>query len=261
MDVNRYLERIQIKGRRKPGLLFLEQLMYHHLQTIPFENLDILQGTPIILDLERIYKKIVIGRRGGFCFELNGLFYRLLQKLGFSVSMASARVYMPRMREFATEFDHMALLVDLKQIYLVDVGFGDAFFKPMRLPDGHIEDAGGRYRLSPYGSDRQGFVLEKQGRKNWYSKYRFKTAPRKLADFKGMCDYHQTSPEAPFTRGNLATIGTEKGRMTLTNGFLTITENGRRLKTDVPSEKVFNKHLFDYFGIVLQDSSMGQRSV
>jgi N-hydroxyarylamine O-acetyltransferase len=251
MDINRYLERIKIEERKEPDLPFLERLMWHHLKTIPFENLDILRETPIILDLDRIYEKIVNRKRGGFCFELNGLFCRLLEELGFSVSMASARVYIPRKRRYSPEFDHITLLVDLNRTYLVDVGFGDAFFKPIWLPDGRIEDAGGRYRLSRSDPGGKEYLLEKQGKANWYPKYRFTTLSRDLSDFKDMCAFHQTSPEAPFTRGNLATIATAHGRVTLTDDSLTINEGGRRQKTTVASKKVFRKYLSEYFGIAL----------
>jgi arylamine N-acetyltransferase len=119
---------------------------------IPFENLDIHQGKKIVLEENRIYEKIVINGRGGFCFELNGLFCWLLRSLGFSVSMVSSQVYRSAEDMFTPQFDHMVLLVNLEKAYLVDVGFGDTFRNPIALPDGIVEDISGTYRVQPFGS-------------------------------------------------------------------------------------------------------------
>ena len=86
MDTKSYLQRIKISKFEKPNLSFLSKLQEHHLLTVPFENLDIHQGDKIVLAENRIYEKIVVNERGGFCYELNGLFCWLLRFLDFSVS-------------------------------------------------------------------------------------------------------------------------------------------------------------------------------
>src|SRR5437016_7551475 len=92
MDTNAYLERIGYRGRIRPNLDVLRGLHRKHLLSIPFENLDIHLGRPIILSKNAFYDKIITLRRGGFCYELNGLFATLLDEMGFKVSMLSARV-------------------------------------------------------------------------------------------------------------------------------------------------------------------------
>src|ERR1700761_5800644 len=92
MDVEGYLRRIEYDGPRDPSPMTLRDLHRQHLFTVPFENLDIPLGTPIRLDPDRLYQKIVVRRRGGFCYEPNGLFGELLTALGFRVHMLSARV-------------------------------------------------------------------------------------------------------------------------------------------------------------------------
>ena len=125
MNLNSYLQRIKISQLEKPNLSLLLKVQEQHLLTVPFENLDIHQGKKIVLEENRIYEKIVVNERGGFCYELNGLFCWLLRSLDFSVSMVSSQVYQLAEDRFTPEFDHMVLLVNLDKAHLVDVGFGD----------------------------------------------------------------------------------------------------------------------------------------
>jgi N-hydroxyarylamine O-acetyltransferase len=91
MNLNSYLKRIKISQLEKPNLSFLSKLQEQHLRTVPFENLDIHQGKKILLEENRIYEKIVVNERGGFCYELNGLFCWLLRSLDFSVSKVDCK--------------------------------------------------------------------------------------------------------------------------------------------------------------------------
>ena len=134
MDVNRYLARMGYTGSIAPTAHTLAALHRAHMLTVPFENLDIPLGTPIVLDNDALFAKIVDHRRGGFCYELNGLFAELLRSLGFQVALLSAGVYNATGQP-GPDFDHMALLVALEQRWLADVGFGDSFNTPLRLDD------------------------------------------------------------------------------------------------------------------------------
>src|SRR5579863_6683126 len=155
MDIDAYLRRIEYDGPRRPSATALHDLHRQHLFTVAFENLDIPLGTQIRLDLSLIYHKIVELRRGGFCYELNGLFCELLSALGFRVQMLSARVR----REdggFGPEFDHMLLKVELDEPWLVDVGFGDSFVDPIIFRAGGADRVNGyRYVVSPAGEEWQ----------------------------------------------------------------------------------------------------------
>src|SRR5262245_33969275 len=133
MDVQTYLNRIEYSGSRTPGFETLRQLHLAHLLTVPFENLSIHAREPIVLNDAALFQKIVTRRRGGFCYELNGLFSALLRELGFDVSMLSAQVARDD-GEFTPDFAHMTLLVSLeKDRWLADVGFGDSFVEPFPL--------------------------------------------------------------------------------------------------------------------------------
>ena len=115
MEVKAYLERIGYRGPLAPTADTLRRLHVAHLLTVPFENLSIHAGERIVLDDVSLFDKLVTRRRGGFCYELNGLFAALLRELGFQVEMLSARVA-NREGVFGPEFDHMALLVKLEEI-------------------------------------------------------------------------------------------------------------------------------------------------
>jgi len=126
MNIHEYLNRIKYEGDMTPGLKLLQGLQKSHLMTVPFENLDIHYGNPIELDLGSFYRKIIIQKRGGFCYELNSLFQTLLDLLGFESKIISARVYDSQKNDFGEQYDHLAVIVTLdSKEYFVDVGFGE----------------------------------------------------------------------------------------------------------------------------------------
>src|SRR5438309_6720996 len=148
MDTMDYLKRIGYSGPDRLNANVLRRLHRRNLLTIPFENLDIHLHRPIILNEAALYDKIIQHRRGGFCYELNGSFASLLKKLGFKVSMLSACVAR-KGGGFSPDFDHMTLLVQLKEPWLADVGFGDSFTEPKRLDISGLQaDQEKDYRLT-----------------------------------------------------------------------------------------------------------------
>ena len=113
MDVDQYLQRIGYGGAREPTLETLRGLHLRHLESVPFENLDVQSRRPIILDEAAFFEKIVRGRRGGFCYELNGLFAACLRTLGFQVTYLSGRVASEGRWPSCPDFDHLLLEVSL----------------------------------------------------------------------------------------------------------------------------------------------------
>lgn len=250
MHLQTYLNRIGIDKIRTPSFEFLAELQNRHLLSIPFEDLDIPEKR-IEPDLNRFYEKIIPTKRGGFCYELNGLFHWLLISLGFKVDMLSARVFNSQKKEFGPEFDHMTLLVHFARIdkyYLTDVGFGDSFRIPIDIAGGEISDISGHYRIKR-GNNSSELQLEQEN--IWMSQYSFSLYPRKLADYKQMCDFQQDSPASSFRTRKLCTIATETGRITLSNNSLTITEGGSKNKITFEGREEFNSCLKKYFDIVL----------
>lgn len=246
-DVGAYLKRIEYSGPTRPTIATLRALHQAHLLTVPFENLDIHLGRPIVLDPAALFRKIVQQRRGGFCYELNGLFAILLTELGFKVRLLSARVARES-GDFGPEFDHLVLLVQLSERWLADVGFGDHFRSPPRL-DERREQVDGRraYRLT---RGRGGLTLwEREGRGAWDAQYVFTLRARRFADFAAICRYHQTSPESSFTRKRICSRATPGGRVTLSDMRLIITENGVRRETLLSTTAEYMAALDAHFGI------------
>ena len=138
MNLAAYFGRIGYQGPREPTLELLRALTAAHAQTIPFENLDVLLGRPINLDPEALFSKLVDERRGGYCFEQNGLFLAVLTELGFSVTPVSARVRLQRPRDFTPPRTHVFIRVELQgESWLTDVGVGAlSLTAPLRLTAG-----------------------------------------------------------------------------------------------------------------------------
>ncbi len=251
MSVKPYLERIGYRGPLRPSVKTLRRLHRKHLLSIPFENLDIHLGRPIILSEAAFYEKFVKHHRGGFCYELNGSFAALLTGMGFRVSMLSARVA-GKDGGFSPDFDHMTLLVRLKERWLADVGFGDSFTEPKRLDGtGPQADDSRPYRVTR--KSRVRLLSRWDEKKNrWEPHYAFTLRPRKLEDFVHRCRYHQTSPNSHFRKGRLITRLTPTGRVTLTDTKFIVTRGRKRVERLVRSQKEFDRLLRKQFGIDLQ---------
>jgi N-hydroxyarylamine O-acetyltransferase len=248
MDTAAYLQRIRYRGDLDVNATVLSALQVAHLQTVPFENLSIPAKQPIILNDQALFEKIVNRRRGGFCYELNGLFAALLRALGFDVTMLSAGVMSPD-GEFGPDFDHMTLLVNLDKRWLVDVGFGDSFREPLLL-DEKDEQVRGERAYCITSDDHYLTLLQREQNTDWQAQYRFTLQPHNYSDYAGMCHYHQTSPESPFTRKRVCTIATPEGRVTLSNmRLITTVAGGERHERLLESDEEFSMLLREQFGI------------
>jgi len=248
LDIPAYLERIAYHGPLDVTPDTLRGLHLAHLYAVPFENLDIHLGRPLSLDGAALYDKIVTRHRGGFCYELNGLFSALLRELGFRVTMLSAEVA----REaggFSPEFDHLALRVDLAEPWLADVGFGDGFRLPLRLDD--TADQAQRdstYLIIPDGE--YSVLLRRKAGGDWTPQYRFTPQPHALADFAERCRFHQTSPESHFTQGRICTLATPEGRVTLSGMRLICNTAGGRTESLLTGEAAYAAALRERFRVI-----------
>jgi N-hydroxyarylamine O-acetyltransferase len=258
VDPSRHLLRIGHRGAAEPTLETLRALHLAHLTSVPFENLDIHLGRPIVLDEAALFRKIVEQRRGGFCYELNGLFAGLLRALGFQVTMLSARVVAGG--GTGPEFDHLALRVDLPEgRFLADVGFGRSFREPLAMdaPEGSDEDSeaeGTHYRVVPGQPDWA--VQWRSGDRPAEREYLFTLTPRRLEEYAQMCEHHQTSPGSTFTRKRLCTLATaDGGRITFLNGSFTELRAGVKTERALSDAEV-GPLLRDRFGIAVSDAEV-----
>ncbi len=247
MNTDAYLARLHYTGSRAPTLTTLRALHAAHLLAVPFENLDIGLGRPILLDEAAFYAKIVERGRGGFCYELNGLFAALLRSLGFQVTLLSALVHTAN--GFNPEFDHLTLRVALDEPWLADVGFGDSFMRPLRLAPGEQAEPDRHrvYRLTPEGTD---WLLEERvAEQPWVPGYRFNQTPRRLNDFSERCHWLQTAPESHFTHSRVCSRATPTGRLTLRDRRLLVTTGLDRTEHDLPDDDAFNAALHEHFAM------------
>lgn len=249
LNVSAYLNRVRYTGSITPTPETLRAIHRAHLLTVPFENLDIGLGRNIECDEGAAVRKIVEKKRGGFCYEMNGAFAALLRALRFKVTLLSARVARENGGE-GPEFDHLTLRVDLEEPWLADVGFGDSFLEPLLLQP-VLEQEQGRRAFRIIDAEHALRVEMRQPDKSWKKEYSFTLKPRELADFAGMCHYHQTSPESHFTQKRICTMATPDGRVTLADYKLIITRNGQRAEKMLGSEKERREALKQYFAVVL----------
>jgi N-hydroxyarylamine O-acetyltransferase len=253
MVLKQYLDRIKYSRPVSPDVQTLHGLQRAHLQHIPFENLDIGLKRPIQLEEDALWDKIVIQGRGGFCYELNGLFARLLQEIGFEVTHLNARVYNGE-GKLGIDFDHLALLVRIPgqpERWLADVGFGDSFCEPLSLEGPEIQEQGLRaYRVERL---RDGYATwQRNYDGSWERHYFFDLQPHRFpGEYLSACHYHQTSPQSSFTRGSIISRATPEGRVSLEDGWLILTRNGLRTERAVTTGEQYNTLLKQYFGITL----------
>lgn len=251
MHPEAYLRRIPYDGPLAPTSEVLRNLHRAHMLSVPFENLDIPAKRPIVLDTDRLLRKIVDQHRGGFCYELNGAFAWLLSSLCFEVTMLSARVAR-RDGGFSPEFDHMALEVrDTNgDCWLADVGFGDCFLQPLPLTrPTHSEQLGWTYRLLESGNVYS--LQRKSAERDWTPQYQFTRTPHQLQEFTPMCHYHQISPESFFTQRRVCSMATVDGRITLEGMRLINTQNGTKTETEVAGEEEYRRLLREKFCVEL----------
>ena len=253
MNVDTYLERINYNGSREVNAETLRALQVAHLMRVPFENLSIHSGEPIVLDEDALYTKIVDQRRGGFCYECNGLFAGLLRALGFDVTMLAAGVARAD-GSFGPIFDHMTLMVTLNERWLVDVGFGESFLEPLLLDTRADQQLGTRsFRLIE--EDDHLVLMRRNDGEDWQPQYRFALQPYTFPDYEEMCHFHQTSPDSHFTKGLICSRATEDGRITLSDMRFITTFGPQRLRDEqiLTSREEYHRILRDQFGVVMKN--------
>jgi N-hydroxyarylamine O-acetyltransferase len=256
LDLQAYLRRIGFGGPAEPTLACLRDIHLAHAVSIPFENLDILLGKPIRLDLASLQDKLVAGGRGGYCFEHNTLFAAVLETLGFTVTRLAARVRFGR-REVAAR-SHMLLRVEADgRPWLADVGFGGTgLLQPMPFEQGSpVTQFGWTYRLVTEGTER---VLQTSEPDGWVDQYAFTLEPQQPIDYTVANHYTSTHPDSPFTRTLTAQRpkpGDPQVRLVLRGRKLIEYSPGGRSSTERISERDLLNVLADRFGLVLPEST------
>lgn len=255
-----YLRRIGLLGPEEPfspdafppTLATLRTLQFAHLTHVPYETFDIVQGRPFGLRVEELFDKIVTRRRGGYCFELNGLFAWLLRELGFPVTEFFAR-FLRDADPGIPQRRHRVLLVTVPEgDYIADVGVGGVCpLYPLKLEVGlEQDDPSGRYRFAtdPF----YGWVIEERKREGWEGYYAFTEEVQTEHDYDYANFYCQHAPDSFFRGEVMCCVQTpDGGRRTIKDGeFRIFTPTCVEIRT-ARDDAEYARFLQAYFGICL----------
>ncbi|WP_028612743.1 arylamine N-acetyltransferase family protein [Paenibacillus harenae] len=251
-EVCAYLERIGYEGSTENSAEVLARLQECHLHRVPYENFDILRRKPLSLELDDLIDKIIVRRRGGYCFELNALFGWLLRELGYSVTDFVARFWRDEPNPPPKQRHHVLKVEVDGAFYLCDVGVGGIVpLRPIKLTEGEVHVQGSEsYRMERDG--QFGWVLCESHHGQWRWLYSFTEEPKLPKDFIMATYWCENAPESIFTRNPMAAVRTAEGRNTIAGEqFRIFTSEG--VKTLTPhSKEEYNEALRTYFGIVLE---------
>jgi N-hydroxyarylamine O-acetyltransferase len=229
LDLDAYLKRIDYPGPMRPTVAVLEAIHLAHATHIPFESLDVLLGRPIRLDLAGLQEKLVVGGRGGYCFEQNLLLAAALRKLGFDVRQLAARVRhrgdkpLPR--------THMLLMVRIGGADIIaDVGFGgEGLLLPVPFsPGAECRHYAWTYRVVEEHAGQ--WLLQSARGAEWSNLYSFTLEPQTLADYEMANHYTATHPDSPFVRALIVQLPTPAARHALRDRELSIDRGGGRIE-------------------------------
>lgn len=254
LDLDAYFKRIGYDGPRAPTLDTLKAIHYAQAVSIPFENLDVLAKRPILLDLASLQKKLVTEKRGGYCFEVNGLFAAVLRELGFDVTTLIGRVRWMAPEEVDTARSHMLMRVELPEgPFLADVGFGGLTMTgPIRFEtDIEQETPHEPRRLLEHEG---GFELQAKIGDGWVPVYRFTLEPHRRTDYEVASWYTSTHPSSIFVQFLIAGRPQEGKWFSLFNREFKIRGLDGKAETRVlDSADEIAEVLDRYFGIALSE--------
>jgi N-hydroxyarylamine O-acetyltransferase len=253
LDLDAYLERISYDGPLAPSAETLRRLHRAQVLSIPFENLDLFLGRSIQLDEAGLMKKLVEERRGGYCYELNGLFLLVLQRLGFAVTPLAARVFHD---ETPAQKSHQLTLVEVEgKRWLADVGFGgNGLLDPLPLePEQAVRQEFDTFRL--HSDPKLGYITQFRVEESWHSLHAFTLEEYYPADYRMMNHYNSTSPTALFTQHIVCTQATSLTRFTLFDDELKARNQDETTVTHLTSKEAYRSALQEVFGIVLPPGS------
>ncbi len=258
LDLQAYLARIGYTGDLAPTIETLTGIHRAHVLSIPFENLDILLGRPIRLDMESLQEKLVRLGRGGYCFEQNSLFAAVMEHLGFQVTRLAARVRMGDER--STPRTHMVLAVDIDGArWLADVGFGgDTLLDPIALEgDEPVRQGAWAFRM---GLEDEVRVLRGHRSDGWMDLYAFTEEPQLPVDYEVANHFTSTWPRSPFVSKVVVQRSGLDERWMLIDDEVRVERPGGTERHTVASPQELLSVLADRFGLVFPEGTRFERA-
>lgn len=248
-----YFDRIGYSGGTEPNYETFRNLHIAHTMTVPFENLDIFLGKDIKIDIDSLYNKIVLGKRGGYCFEMNTLFGYVLRQLGFEVHDLLGRVFVNEDTAFAL-LHHVLLVTIGEKRYLADVGFGgNGLIAPILLEDGTVDKQFNDTFKIVYKPER-GYILQFLINNEFRNSYTFTLTPYMPVDYLAPNYFCSHYPESLFTRQKMCTIPTKEGRIIMSDMEFKIRTPGGTERFEAATPDEFNALIKKYFGIEIDSN-------
>jgi N-hydroxyarylamine O-acetyltransferase len=251
MNTNLYLARIGMRPEDVSHTFeFLKALQQNHICTVPYENLDILNGVPIDLSKEALFEKIVTNRRGGYCFELNGAIAHLLEELGFATKCYFAR-FLKGESEIPVRRHRVVVTECQGKRYVIEVGIGiEAPRNPLLLEEG-VEQfcSNGTFKFSrePF----LGWVLQEKVGDEWKPYYSFTEEEQLDIDFIQPSFYCEKHSASPFNKSPMVAIKTPGGRRAINDREYKAFEGGElvSIEANITDARLY-EILKETFGIV-----------
>jgi len=254
-DLKAYCERIGFEGEARSDLATVSGLMRRQLFTVPFENLDVQAGRAVSLVPEEIVEKIVHRRRGGYCYEVNGLFAMALDALDIPYRFVACR---PMTYPMLRPRTHMALIAQIEgEAWLCDLGFGSYGIRaPLRLADTGKEIRQDQDTFLLERSEEDEYLLKARADGQWANQYSFDLWPQHWIDFMPANHLNSTHPEALFVQKLVVLLFNPEGRTILFGDRLKRVQGDKSEERIVPAEEI-GALLRDTFGLTLaQESSV-----
>lgn len=265
-EVDRYLERIQLDPsavrQAEPTRDLLQRLQTAHVRHVPFENLSIVgdpftdsSGPGVSLERTDLFEKLVERERGGYCFELNGLFTSLLSALGFDVHRAAAMI-LPEEGDPSVPANHHVILATFDAEYVVDVGQGTPRMRqpvPLDGTETETSETGVAWRVVE--NDRPQYRLTAElriGEQEWNPRFIFDPTPRELSYFAAANTYLSTAPESPFTNNVIVSLDTADGWKDLKRETIEYVGSGDRTERALTPDE-WHDVLAEEFGLKTPD--------
>ncbi len=247
LDLSAYLQRIGFVIEPEPTVETLVGIHRLHATTIPFENLDIMAGRPIKIDLESIQTKLVKSRRGGYCFEHNLLLAAVLEKIGFDVTVLAARVRY-HFRDIPPRTHILLQVIVDGYPYLADVGFGAlGLLEPMPMTARvESQQSGWRYRLI---EGMSGWTLQSVEGKDWLDLYSFNLEPQHPIDLEVANWFVSTHPQSRFVKFLIVQRSIGDTRFLIRKDHLIIDKLGDQKIERIIDEQHMSSILGTIFGI------------
>jgi N-hydroxyarylamine O-acetyltransferase len=251
MELAAYLDRIGFAGCPEPDLATLRRIQRGHLENIPYENLDVQLGRPVTLEPRDAFAKLVTARRGGWCYEMNGVFRWALETIGFRV-MAMTGAVLRAERGDAAIGNHLALTVELDQPYLVDVGLGDGPSEPIPLGEGRYWQGWRELGLEPLADGWWRFHNHDRA---FATSFDFRREPADWALLAEKCHWLQSDPDSRFVQNAVCLRHEPDGVVALVGRVLKqVTANGTE-DQELSSAEAYAEALAERFGIRLPQAA------